>query len=201
MNPLQNLHAALDLLGMLLLDPRRGVLLALLAAAIWSDLRRRRIPNRLVGAGLAYALAFNALHASHLSGGVGLPQALAGMLLGFALTVPFYLMRGMAAGDVKLMAMCGAFLGPWDGLHAVLWSFIAGGVFVVGWSVARGRVVQLAHNVVQLLAGAALQLAAGRAPGAAVVPASVGSLPYGVAIAVGTAAFVVARQLGIVDYV
>ena len=201
MNPLQNLHAALDLLGMLLLDPRRGVLLALLAAAVWTDLSRRRIPNRLLGVGLAYALAFNALHPGHVSGGVGLPQALAGMLLGFALTVPFYLMRGMAAGDVKLMAVCGAFLGPWDGLHAVLWGFIAGGVLVVGWAVVRGRAVQLARNVVAMLAGASLQLAAGRLPGAAMVPASVGSLPYGVAIAAGTAAFVVARQLGLVDYV
>ncbi|OIQ85003.1 type IV leader peptidase family protein [mine drainage metagenome] len=201
MTALQNLHAALELLGLLLLDPRRGVLLALLAAAMWTDLRRQRIPNRLVAVGLVYALVFNALHPGHVSGGVGLSQALAGMLLGFALTVPFYLMRGMAAGDVKLMAMCGAFLGPWDGLHAVLWSFIAGGVLVVGWAVVRGRAMQLVRNVVQLLAGASLQLAAGRVPGAAAVPASVGSLPYGIAIAAGTAAFVVARQLGLVDYV
>ena len=158
------LHAALDLLGMLLLDPRRGVLLALLAAAAWTDLRRQRVPNRLVGIGLIYALAFNALHGSLASGGVGLPAALAGMLLGFGLTLPFYLMRGMAAGDVKLMAMCGAFLGPWDGLHAVLWSFIAGGVLVVAWVVARRRTVQLVRNVAQVLAGASLQVAAGRAP-------------------------------------
>jgi prepilin peptidase CpaA len=31
---------------------------------------------------------------------------------------------GVGGGDVKLLAMVGAFLGPWRGLEALLWTFV-----------------------------------------------------------------------------
>lgn len=194
-----NLRAAADLVGMLLSSPRLGVLVALLLVAAWIDLRTRRIPNVLVAAGLVWALGFNALHTSYVTGGVGLIAALEAAAIGFGLTFPLHLLRGMAAGDVKLMTMACAFLDPWDALHAVLWSFVAGGVLALAWVSVRGRAVQLARNAVQAAQGASMQIVAGVAPTRSI--ASVGAFPYGVAIAAGTIAFVVARQLGLVDYV
>ncbi len=49
---------------------------------------------------------------SSLPGALGLWKALAGLGLGLLIMLPLYMLRALGAGDVKLMAMVGAFLGP-----------------------------------------------------------------------------------------
>jgi len=84
------------------------VLIGLLGVAVVSDLRRHRIPNLLILVGLALGLA-----GQTYSGGIsGMGDGLMGLLIGFALFLPMYALGGMAAGDVKLMAMVGSFLPP-----------------------------------------------------------------------------------------
>ena len=85
-------------------------LLVVLLVACFTDLRAHRIPNKLILAGLVLGFA-QQLYANGLG---GLWQALLGLLLGFALFIPFYAAKAMAAGDVKLMGMIGAFVG-WQG--------------------------------------------------------------------------------------
>jgi prepilin signal peptidase PulO-like enzyme (type II secretory pathway) len=78
-----------------------------LAAAVVIDVRTRRIPNWLTG-GLAaggFGLAFG-------GGSVTPWQALLGLALGLALMLPGHVIGATGAGDVKLMAAVGAFLGP-----------------------------------------------------------------------------------------
>ncbi len=108
-------------------------LLALLLAATWFDVRSHRIPNKLVFWG---ALAGVLLHValpegrgfiSSLPGGLGFLDALAGLGIGLAVFLPVYLLRAMGAGDVKLMAMVGAFLGPEQIWGAMLGVALAGG--------------------------------------------------------------------------
>ncbi len=197
-----NLHDALALLGMLATDPRLGALIGVLVWAGAIDLIHHRIPNWLVLAGLSYALVYNGLHPDYVHDGIGVLGALEGVGVGFVLTLPFYLLRGMAAGDVKLMAMTGAYLGPWDGLHAVLWSFMAGGVLALAIVLVNGRLARLWRNLSQAALVGSLQLAAGRTPTAQIASSeSAGMLPYAVAIAAGTTLFLIARQLGLVSYV
>ena len=197
-----NWNDALTLLWMLATDPRLGVLIGMLLLAGAIDLVRNRIPNWLVLAGLAYALVYNGLHPDYVHDGVGALGALEGVGVGFGLTLPFYLLRGMAAGDVKLMAMTGAYLGPWDGLHAVLWSFMAGGVLALAIVLVKGRLGRLWRNLSQAVLVGSLQLAAGSAPSTQIARSeSAGMLPYAVAIAAGTTLFLIARQLGLVSYV
>lgn len=190
--------AAAELLWMLLTDPRLGVLLGLLAVAASIDLARGRIPNWLVLAGLAYALGFNALHPDYLRDGAGLAGSLGGLALGFGLTLPLYLLRGMAAGDVKLMAMTGAFLGPRDALIALLWSFVAGGLMALLLVVARRRVAVFARNVASLFWSLAAASGGGVGLAAPTPRTSAGTLPFGVAIALGTGAYLLAQQYGYV---
>lgn len=121
-NPGQ-LPSELSVLGLLWL----GCLAGFLAAAVWWDLRVRRIPNGVVVSGMVFGICWHVL----VPGGLGLLPALAGLMLGLALFLPLYLMRAMGAGDVKLMAMVGVFLGPADVLGAVLGTFLAGGVIAV----------------------------------------------------------------------
>lgn len=99
-------------------------LLVFLMAALVSDLRRHIIPNALVLIGLLAGLLFRL---DYIGVG-GLVHGFGGVFLGFLLFLPFYVLGGMAGGDVKLMAMVGAFLGPDETLLAVACTLVFGGV-------------------------------------------------------------------------
>ncbi|MFK0345719.1 MULTISPECIES: prepilin peptidase [unclassified Pseudomonas] len=98
------------------------LLMGLLAIAVASDIRRHRIPNLLILVGLGLGLAGQA----YSIGVSGFGYGLLGGLIAFAIFLPMYALGGMAAGDVKLMAMVGAFLPLNGALNAALLSLIAG---------------------------------------------------------------------------
>lgn len=100
--------------------------LILFASSAW-DLRTHRIPNFLSLGGAVAGLAC----ATFGGGWSALGSAAAGLGVGFACLIPFYALRSMGAGDVKLMAAVGSFLGPPLTISAVLYTFIAGGVLAV----------------------------------------------------------------------
>ena len=64
------------------------------------------------------------------AGVTGLIAAAVGMALGMVLLLPFYAIRAMGAGDVKLMGMVGVFLGPSEVLSVAV-TFMAGGVLAL----------------------------------------------------------------------
>ncbi|QXI31299.1 A24 family peptidase [Pseudomonas vanderleydeniana] len=100
------------------------LLIGLLGVAVVSDLLRHRIPNMLVLLGLALGLV-----GQFYSGGMsGLGNGLLSVLVCFALFIPMYAVGGMAAGDVKLMAMVGSFLPLHYAMWAALFSLMAGGI-------------------------------------------------------------------------
>jgi prepilin peptidase CpaA len=105
----------------------------LLAGACVSDLRSRLIPNVIVSAlalgGIGYALATMAPLAA-------LEHALGGSTVGLAVWLPFWLMRVLGAGDVKLAAASGAWLGIAGVVEASLLAAAAGGVLAV-WALTR----------------------------------------------------------------
>jgi len=115
-----------------------GLLLGLLGMAVVSDLRHHRIPNLLVLLGLGLGVAVH----TYASGITGLGHGLLAMLIGFAIFLPMYALGGMAAGDVKLMAMVGAFLTPQHAIWAALFSLIAGGLCGFLIVLVRGQVQQ-----------------------------------------------------------
>jgi prepilin peptidase CpaA len=153
------------------------VLLGLLGIAVASDLRRHRIPNFLVVLGLALGLAGQ----TYTSGISGLGDGALGMLIGFGVFLPLYALGGMAAGDVKLMAMVGSFLTPHFALWAALFSLIAGGLCGLLLVLARGQVQQtLGRYWLMLRARAYLAPAADEVAGK--------PFPYSIAILLGTLA-------------
>lgn len=160
-------------------------LLWLVLQAAVTDLAVRKIPNVLVLSGLVLALA---LHGTLGPDGAWLSAWLAGTLAGFFLFLPLYIASGMAAGDVKLMAMVGAFAGPSLACEIAAASILAGGVLGLLLLAASGRWRQGLANISLLLAAWMLRLGGARVPLPVMAGgASVGGMPYGVAVAIGTA--------------
>ena len=99
--------------------------IALAAAACWVDVRTRRIPNRLTFSAAALGL----VTATVAHGGAGAIASAAGLLAGLAIFFPLFLLRGLGAGDVKLMGALGAWLGTSVILGVAFYTALAGGIF------------------------------------------------------------------------
>ena len=168
---------------------REMALVLLVSIAAVNDLTTRLIPNRLLLAGLGCALLLHALSAEPAT---ALSSALGGMVVGLAMFLPFYVVRGMAAGDVKMMAVVGAFSGPNDAIQIAVLTWCVGGVMALVLVLLRGRLQLALGNIGRLVLGAISPRARAAT---ATAPHSSGSLPYGVAIAVGTV-MVLVRHYG-----
>lgn len=154
-------------------------------AAALRDGATHRIPNPLVLAGAATGVGLQ----SYYGGLPGLLESLEGLAVGLVIMLPFYIIRVMGAGDVKLMAAVGAFLGPTGVLGATLCSGIVGGLLAIGVAVYRRQFARLLSNVWLVLVGSHAALEVGQLPTHARCRNSVGDLPYAVAIAFGVFAW------------
>ena len=120
-----------------------AAILVALIAAVW-DLKTRRIPNVLTFGSAALAVLTHLF----LSGPAAAGLSLAGWLVGVAFFLPFFVLGGMGAGDVKLMAALGAWVGPATAVWVALFSLIAGGVIGLAVALAFGYLTQAFANVV-----------------------------------------------------
>jgi prepilin peptidase CpaA len=113
------------------------------AAACVTDLYRRRVPNVLTFAGAAAAIVYHLL----ASGVSGLPTAMAGCVAGVGVFLPFFLLRGMGAGDVKLLGALGAWVGVRDVLWIAAYTVICGGIMAVVVASWHGQLRRSLRNV------------------------------------------------------
>jgi prepilin peptidase CpaA len=169
-----------------------GVLIGLLAIATWHDIRSHRISNTLILTGWVTGILLSAW----LHGLTGVVSAVEGGALGLLALLPFYLMRTLGAGDVKLMAVVGVFLGSADVLMAILGTFLAGGVMALVVAIRAGMMLRLLQNLKLMLFGAVVKISVGQTPKMDDLPESVGKLPYAVAITVGTLSYLVWKHTG-----
>ena len=152
----------------------------ILTAAAYTDLRSHRIPNKLIGLGLILAIIFQLM----ANGAHGLLCGSLAAVLGLACFMPFYVLRAMGAGDVKLMAVVGLFTSPRGVLYAVVLSLLVGGVFALGYLIWRAARAYVGSVVQEGIAGG---MSAGTV--AAFIAARLARrdrLPYALPIAVGS---------------
>lgn len=192
---MDDLKVLMEFAAALATDPRTLALLLLLVSAAIFDVRSHRIPNRLVLAGLGFGLAYSAF--VPFWGQHGLLWALGGAAFGFGVLFPFWLLRMMGAGDVKLMAAVGSLLGLDDVPMALLVSLATSGVFAIAISLHKGRLGDMLANVGRIFRVGGIALATG----APVTVArsgwdSVGKLAFAVPMAVGTIGTVAATHFG-----
>ena len=136
------------------------LVLSTLMAVEW-DLREHRIPNVLILFVLLAGVAMQVTGPangragvfSDFPGALGATQSLLGVLVGFATFLLFYLLRSMGAGDVKLLAALGAFVGPTEVIGLALFVLIAGGVLAVIRMVFKRNAFQVLGNVKLALSG------------------------------------------------
>src|ERR1700722_10475408 len=119
------------------------VLVLMVTIAAVYDIRFRRIPNWLVLTGLVLGLGLN----TFLLRWSGARASLLGIGLAFLIYFPLYLLRGMGAGDVKLMAAIGAIVGAanWFGIFIV--SALLGGIAAILLLLSRGKLLNSLWNV------------------------------------------------------
>jgi len=118
----------------MLFDLRGTVVILVALVAVVFDLRTRRIPNFLTFGAAAAAL----IYAVYDGGLSGLGLAAAGWLAAAALFFPFFALGGTGAGDVKLLAALGAWLGPIESVWLAMFAAMAGGVLGLAVAIARG---------------------------------------------------------------
>jgi len=153
-----------------------------LTAAVVSDVRTRRIPNVLTGAlaGAGFGIAFG--------GGMVTPaQAALGLLTGLLIMLPGHVIGATGAGDVKLMAAIGTFVGPGQMLYVFLYTAIAGGLFALAVAARRGVLTTTLMGTRQLVT------APMEARHLVESPARANRFAYGPAIALGTLAALLLR--------
>lgn len=153
-----------------------GVFTLLLVYAAYGDVRTRRIPNRVVIAvalpGILYSVAFAPVDP-------GLLRSVEGFGVGLLCWLPFYIAGWLGAGDVKLFAAAGLWLGPLRTLEAAVIAAVVGGVLGVVWMVMTygmrrsASTLSLAVSLPSILAATPSPERARR------------TLPYGVALAIG----------------
>jgi prepilin peptidase CpaA len=154
-----------------------GALLALLASACVMDVRERRIPNKLV----AFVLVIGVLVSTAVDPVVpGLLRAVSGAAIGLAIWLPGWLLRMMGAGDVKLFAAAGAWLGPAGAVNAAIAAAVIGGVLALVWMLRRRGRTRTGQALWAATAAPRTLLAARSDPASAR-----DLVPYSVAIAAG----------------
>ncbi len=155
--------------------------LILVSACSVTDIVDRRIPNLFLAMALSLALI------SHgLGGGLaGLLDSFIGLAVGLGLLMPFYLLGGTGAGDVKLLGVVGALLGIKGVLVTGAATLICGGVLGIAWLLWR---VADAWFAAQFASYTRLK-SVGQLPMNAVLPNAKlrgTTIPYAPAIACGT---------------
>jgi prepilin peptidase CpaA len=153
-----------------------GLFTLLLVYAAYGDVRTRRIPNWVVMAvglpGIVFSLALASV-------GPGLLRSAEGFGVGLLFWLPFYIAGWLGAGDVKLFAAAGLWLGPLRTVEAAVIAAVVGGILAVVWMVVSygmrrsASTLSLAVSLPSILATTPSPERARR------------TLPYGVALALG----------------
>ncbi len=165
---------------------------AVLILAAYIDGKQLRVPNWLTFPMVLAGLVFN----TWVAGWSGLGYAFWGMVVGLACLLPLYAVGGMGAGDVKLMAGVGAWMGAEATFQAFCVSAVVGAVMAVAMIIYRRSYKEHYANLMVILTEFLAirdprelsRLAAERKPRMLL-------LPYGIPICIGSIGYFAFRGL------
>lgn len=155
-----------------------------IAIATYTDCRWRLIKNVLTFPAIALGLLLHFLG----NGWAGLTFGMAGLAVGFGLMLIPLIFGQMGGGDVKLMAALGSLLGAYAVLNVFLYTTLAGGLLAMGFALYRGKGLETVRRTWDLAVGLFIYHTR------PIIPADTEktvTMPYGVAIAVGTLTYLI----------
>ena len=158
-----------------------GFALTLTFVAAWLDWKSRRIPNWLTVSGFLSGIALRTC----LDGWHGSVTAIAGAGLALVIILPPVLMRGLGAGDWKLMGAVGSILGPHPFLAVLLVSVFISGLMAILLMIKTKRVKSTLRNMAVLVHGF-FTFGLRPSPQISLDNPTLLKLPFGVAAAIGT---------------
>jgi prepilin peptidase CpaA len=123
-----------------------GCAVLTVVAACVTDVSRSRIPNVLTFAAAALALVFHSI----ATGGLGVTHAALGLAVGLAVFFPLFALGAMGAGDVKLMAAIGAWIGWKSIVFVALYGSLAGGILALVFALRRSYLRAALNNIKML---------------------------------------------------
>jgi prepilin peptidase CpaA len=153
--------------------------------AATTDCRTRRIPNLLTGPAILAGFCWSVT----IGGFAGFVDSFTGAAVAMLPFVLMFVFAGGGAGDAKLMAAIGAWVGVIGGLMTVAAVMIAGGLLAVVFIVVQKNWRDVAANFHWILDSLRTALFGHDGPRRAyVLPAvhSLHTMPYGLAILAGT---------------
>ena len=122
------------------------VVVATLIAA-FLDVRTFKVPNAITFPLMIGGLVY---HGS-TAGMSGLLASLLGILFGGGVLITMHAMGGMGAGDVKIMAGVGAWLGMPSTIYVFVASALAAGIYSLGLILWRGKLSETWANLLIIL--------------------------------------------------
>ena len=157
------------------------VLLLVTCAAAAVDVRTRRIPNALTGAA---ALAALAVHVP--AGPAAVVLAAVAMIAAFAAGCLAFSAGWFGGGDVKLVAACCGLVSFPGAVSLVLCILVAGALLALITAAVRGRLIALVRSTAAVAMHGA--------------PVETNTLPYGLAIAAGSFAYIAATAAPVLRF-
>lgn len=157
-------------------NPLYILLPPLFIIAGYTEMKSRRIPNFLTIGAIICALSGALITA----GPEGFRSSLIGLAIGGGVFLPFCLAGVLGGGDLKLMAAVGATLGyplVWSSLY---YTCLAGGALALLYLIWSGQLLDGIKKLFNMLIGRKKKESKGLRKET--------TLPYGIAIAVGTIA-------------
>jgi prepilin peptidase CpaA len=103
------------------------LLLVTLAISVYTDLKSRKIYNKVIYPVLLVAIITQLI----IGGWDGLKLSLTGLLVGLGLLIIPFFLGGIGAGDVKLLALVGAFKGWLFVIYTGIYMALIGGVIAI----------------------------------------------------------------------
>lgn len=166
------------------------VVSAILILAAWIDGKELKVPNWITFPMVISGLIYSAF----LGDGIG--AGMLGMCCGLACLLPLYAVGGMGAGDVKLMAGIGAWVGWQITFYSFCVSVVVGAIMAVLMVAYRGDWKKHYEQFLMILSEWSIiknpyklsEIAAER-------KSQMYLLPYGIPICIGTIGYFVATGL------
>jgi len=170
-----------------------AILIPGILLASWIDYAERRVPNWLNALLIVIGFAAQAVY----FGTDGMATGFWGMLTGFGLLIVPWLMHGMGAGDVKLLAAIGVWLGPLMTFYSFALGAVLGGIAAVTMILSTGRLRMACVNIGVILAKCGNPQTMFSEFGSAKSFGSTSQLlPYGVPLTGGTLIILAAKVFG-----